>query len=275
MRRMLLGVLVFALLGGIGMVTWRMIQSINSLSSSPLQETVAMETGEKVASASASAAIVSETTTTVAVTSATEPTTTQETTTTTTKPPFVDYANSVHLSIPSQEIEAGIDWTGPAFDSGRFNPRGGRLDWWLGDDTVGPCENGSIFILGHNPGKFRDLVDDPDPGANDSAGLAVSDLVFIELEDSIVCEYRVVQFESGFGASLEGTPARRFLKDTWAQEDWDNVIVETGSDESVLYLLTSGGREDEYEWVNGGWHKPYTDVVKLVLVPTEAPLGTS
>jgi len=268
MRRVSLVFIVSILLGGMGTVSWGVLQGINSLSASPTspRQATVVEAMEGLPAV----VVVSGTTTTVVTPTTPEIPTTPEPTTTL---PFIDYPNPVHLSVPSLGIEADIDWTGPDFDSRRFEPRSGYLDWWSDSvpveptvgPSVGPCEIGSSFILGHNPGLFRDLVDDPDPEADDDAGLAVGEMVLVVLEDGTVCEYTVVPFESDFGEVLEGTPARRFLKDTWAGEDWDHVIAETGTEESTLFLLTSGGREDEYELVNGRLHKPLLDVIKLVL----------
>lgn len=191
---------------------------------------------------------------------------TPETSTATTIEP-VDYPNPVRLEIPSQGIAAEIDGTGPAFDRLVFNPLRNRLDWWLDDQTVGPCEDGSVFILGHVTDKFRNLVDDPE--ISDDSGVSTGDVVYVRLIDYTVCVYRVVEFESEFGEEVPGTPARRFVKDDWASRDWSNVIRENGS-EPTLFLLTSGGTV--FETVNGERHRVYADVVKTVLeeiVPLE------
>lgn len=177
---------------------------------------------------------------------------------------FIDRANPVWLSIPSQGIVVGVEWTGPAFGSTQFNPPPGKAHWWLDADVVGPCELGSAYILGHNPGEFKDLVHDPDPEVEDDLGLSVGEEVRLELEDGTVCVCRVTQFESNLGDILGQTPARRFSKIEFAfrSEQWNQLIAETGFQEPILYLLTSGGKEDEYEWVRGGWHKPWVNVIR-------------
>lgn len=178
----------------------------------------------------------------------------------------VDYPDPVRLEIPSQNIAAEIDGTGPAFGRLIFNPRRGRLDWWLGDNTVGPCEQGPVFILGHVTGKFRNLVDDP--AIRGDSGVVAGDAVSIQLADGTVCLYRVVDFLSAFGEEVPGTPARRFRKDDWAGYDWSNVIQENG-DKPSLFLLTSGGTV--FETVNNERHRVYVDVVKAVLEDISSP----
>lgn len=181
-------------------------------------------------------------------------------------PTLQDAADPTQLDIPVRGIAAPIDPTGPSYESTRFNPAMGRIDFWLEPSTAKPCEAGPAYMLAHVTRTFRNLVDDP--AVPDDHGVPAESKITVTLTDGTRCVFEVVDFDLNIGEPVPGTPAHRVNKSEWAATLWRKSIEMTQS-RPVLFLLTSGGLE--FEVVNGENHRIHADVVMAELVEVHPP----
>lgn len=176
-----------------------------------------------------------------------------------------DPARPLHLAVPAHDIAVEIDPTGPSYESNRFNPAPGRLDFWLEPDTAKPCETGPSFMLGHVTDVFADLT----TGTNDdrNRNVEAGSKVVITLEDGTECIYEVIDFDLAIGEPVEGTPAHRVRKDDWSSAYWGEAIHSSG-ERPLLFLLTSSGTE-----IEPSGHRAHNDIVMAELSSIHAPDG--
>ena len=171
----------------------------------------------------------------------------------------------VHIAIPAKDIAAEIDTTGPSYNSNRFNPAAGRIDFWLEPGTAKPCEAGPSFMLGHVTDVFAYLT--TGPGDDHRDGLETGDKVAVTLEDGTECIFEVVDFDLAIGEPVDGTPAHRIGKNDWAQTYWEEAI-QSSIERPVLFLLTSSGTEFE-----PSGHRANNDIVMAELTDIRTPAG--